>query len=79
MSIDVEYRGSVFSFNVKLATTGYAHNFHVLINNIEVVYEPDEERNYRAVVNADIAPTLKGNDRDLIQLVCEKLDALKYL
>lgn len=78
-SIDVEYNGEMRSFNVQLATTGYTHNFIVIINSIEVTYEPDEERNYRAIVNAEIAHGLKDKEKALIGLVGAKLDELKYL
>ncbi|PQJ10070.1 hypothetical protein CJD36_015335 [Flavipsychrobacter stenotrophus] len=78
-SIDIEYNGEVLSFDVRLATTGYTHNFMVIINSIEVTYEPDEERNYRAIVNAETAHSLKDKDKMLIGLVGAKLDELKYL
>ena len=77
--IDIEYNGEILSFDVRLATTGYTHNFMVVINTIEVTYEPDEERNYRAIVNAETAHGLKDKDKTLIGLVVAKLDELKYL
>ena len=77
--IDVEYNGEVLCFDVRLATTGYTHNFVVVINGVEVIYEPDEERNYRAIVGPEAAHNLKDRDRALIGLVGGKLDELKYL
>lgn len=78
-SVDVEYRGEVLSFDVRLATTGYTHNFQVVINTIEVTYEPDEERNYRAIVSPEAAHQLKDKDKELIQLVGQQLDQLKQM
>ena len=48
-TIDVVLTGKEYSFNSRLAAVGYTHKFLVLINGIEVSYEPDEERNYRAI------------------------------
>lgn len=76
-SIDVEYRGAKMSFDVALSSTGYTHKFQVIIDGIEVIYEPDEERNYRAVVSPDAAHNLKDKDKELIQLVGAQLDMLK--
>lgn len=76
-NIDIENRGERVSFEVRLAATGYTHSFHVTINGIDVAYEPDEERNYRAIVSPDAAHNLKDRDKELIQAIGAKLDMLK--
>ena len=78
-TIDVTYKEEQLSFEVTLSSTGYTHSFHVLINGIEVTYEPDEERNYRAMVNPEKINELKEKDKELIQLVVESLDKLKEI
>ncbi len=52
-SILVICQGQEYSFEARLATVGYTHKFYVMINGMEVIYEPDEERNYRAILNHD--------------------------
>ena len=74
--IEVVVAGKEYSFETRLAAVGYTHKFYVLINGTEVTYEPDEERNYRAILsNADHA---KINDHDLalIKAVGEQLEAI---
>jgi len=34
----------------KLIVTGYTHKFGVDVNGQNIIFEPDEERNYRAVI-----------------------------
>ena len=36
-----------------LVVTGYTHKFNVDVNGQIIVFEPDEERNYRAVIPYD--------------------------
>ncbi len=40
-------------FNAQFARTGYLHKITVMIDDVEVIFEPDEERNYRAI-SADV-------------------------
>jgi len=65
-----------YSFEARLATVGYTHKFFVQINGMEVIYEPDEERNYRAILNeADLAK-VNDMDRELIKMVGDKIQAI---
>ena len=38
-------------YEARLVAVGYIHKFIVMINHMEVIYELDEERNYRAILN----------------------------
>lgn len=49
--ISVSYKGETLSFNAKLLPYGYTHRIVVSVNNRDVVFEPDEERNYRALID----------------------------
>jgi hypothetical protein len=75
-SIDVIVDGEKLNIEARLIAVGYTHRFAVIINEIEVIYEPDEERKYRAVVSIDIAAQLKKNDRELIETVALRLEQL---
>ena len=72
----VSYQGQEYSFEVQLSTLGYLHKFLVIINEIEVTYEPDEERNYRAILSEANLIKVKDRDRALIQAVGEKLQLI---
>lgn len=74
--IEVELDGKEFSFNGRLAIVGYTHKFYVLINGLEVTYEPDEERNYRAMLSEADQAKVTGNDIELIRAVGDKIQAI---
>ncbi len=76
-SIEVVYNGQEYSFEARLATVGYTHKFYILINGLEVIYEPDEERNYRAILNGQGQRSVKDSDVGLIKAVGAKIELLK--
>lgn len=73
-TIEVTYQGNEYSFEARLITIGYTHKFVVVINGIEVNYEPDEERNYRAIVN--VSDNIKPLDHKLIKIVGDKIQSI---
>jgi len=48
--LPVKYKGEEQMLNAKLIVTGYKHKFCVDVNGQNIIFEPDEERNYRAVI-----------------------------
>jgi hypothetical protein len=75
-TITVSYLGEEHSFEARLITVGYGHKFFVMINGIEVIYEPDEERNYRAILNEADRAKVKESDAGLIKAVGDKIQAI---
>ena len=75
-SITVDYHGKEYSFEARLVTVGYTHKFVVMINGMEVIYEPDEERNYRAIINVADQVKVNDTDRELIKAVGDKIQAI---
>jgi hypothetical protein len=76
-SITLGYRGREYSFEARLVTVGYTHKFLVMINGIEVIYEPDEERNYRALLNEVDQAKVRDVDRELIKVVGDKIQSIR--
>ena len=76
LSIDVVVAGKEYTIETRLAAVGYTHRFYVLINGIEVMYEPDEERNYRAVLNNADHAKVNDHDMALIKAVGEQIEAI---
>ncbi len=74
-TITVTVEDKEYTFEGRLATTGYTHKFYVLINGHEVIYEPDEERNYRATLTDADTSKLKPIDITLIKAVGDKIQA----
>jgi hypothetical protein len=75
-SIDVDFRGKEYSFEARLVAVGYTHKFCIVINGIEVTFEPDEERNYRAILNTSELSSIKEVDIELIKAVGEKFQSI---
>ena len=76
-SIVVIYQGQEYNFEARLATMGYTHKFYVMINGMEVIYEPDEERNYRAILNDIGQGAIKDSDIELIKAVGDKIELIR--
>ena len=51
--LPVEYKGKQLMLNASLLVTGFTHKFNVDMNGQMIIFEPYEERNYRAVLNFD--------------------------
>ena len=75
--ITVPYKGGNLSFNARLIRYGYTHRIIVSVLGREVAFEPDEERNYRALVDpADTAITNKDLDVDLLGAIAETIEQI---
>ncbi len=74
--INIRFKNEEFNFDARLVTAGYTHKFVVMINGLEVIYEPDEERNYRAIINTANAESISDLDKVLIKLVGEKIQSI---
>lgn len=60
--LPVEYKGEQFVFKAALVVYGFTHQFNVDVNGQKIVFEPDEEGNYRVIVNAEDLGTNKQLD-----------------
>ncbi len=65
--IDVSDNGTEMNFDAKLVPFGYSYKIVVNVNNIEVGFELDENRNYRAIVQDP--NSLKEKDRVIVRLI----------
>ncbi len=73
--IDVEYKGEVHEFEGRLVLSGYEHKIEIFIEDISVFFEPDEERNYRAIVSLDQMSN-KNLTPGLLQAIAHRLESL---
>ena len=74
--IPVTYRGEELSFPAKFLMSGYTHKIQVEVDEQLIMFEPDEERNYRAILNA--AQLEKGAKIDvpLLQAIAAVLESV---
>ena len=64
--IPVSYKGEEWLFEAKLLNFGYSYKIQVEVNGIDVFLEPDEEKNYRIIVDPS---HLEGKDKIDIELL----------
>jgi hypothetical protein len=69
----ITYKGEERMFPASLQVTGYTHRFVVDIEGQSIIFEPDEERNYRAVLSYEDLNNNKNIDRELLKIISEKI------
>lgn len=73
--IDVEYLGKDLEFEGWLIVSGYLHKIEMDVAGTKVLFEPDEERNYRALVSLDDVERARL-DIGLLQAIASRLESL---
>jgi hypothetical protein len=71
--ITVPYQGTEKQFEIQLEMTGYTYRIKAIVNEVTVFFEPDEEKQYRAVVPYENAEAGKKLDAGLLQAIAETL------
>jgi hypothetical protein len=75
-TIDVSLNEQEYSFDARLVAIEYIHKFIVMVNAMEVMYEPDEERHYRAIIHDKQQSSIKDKDKELIKAVGDKIESI---
>ena len=75
-NLPVSYKGEEQEFTAWLHVTGYTHKFVVDVHGQNIIFEPDEEGTYRAVLNYEDINTAKNVDRELMQAISENIHTL---
>ena len=70
----VNYRGKEYQLDSELRVYGYTHKIAIKLEGEEILFEQDEERNYRAII-----PDYEGSktkiDIGLVQAIAKELEA----
>lgn len=72
-SLDLHDSGK--DFEGTFERRGYSYRIGVTVEDSVIWYEPDEERNFRAILEADTAGKKKV-DKALVEAIAIKLEAL---
>ena len=72
--LTVNVRGVERQFTASLHVFGYTHRFHVDVDGTEVLFERDEEGNYRAIVPPENLRKLP--DTGLLQSIAEAIERI---
>jgi hypothetical protein len=67
----VNYKGKEYQLDSELRVFGYTHKVAIKLEEEEILFEPDEERNYRAVIPE--GPKIEI-DIGLIQTIAKELE-----
>lgn len=74
--LPLNYSGNEYIFPAKLLILGYTHKIQVEVNGYEIFFEPDEERNYRAVLAYDSLEESEGIDKNLLKAIAEAIEKI---
>ncbi len=69
--LPLTFKGSELLLPAKLIQMGYTYKIFVTANEQEIIFEPDEERNLRAIIEQ---PNSKNNSMELIKAIGEALN-----
>lgn len=72
----VDYKGEQLTLKASLLVTGYTHKFSVDVNGQEIIFEPDEERNYRAILSYGDLDKKNNVDVELIKEITNAIESI---
>jgi len=76
-TLSVNYKNEEKEYQARLLQQGYSYKIIVLINDLEVYFEPDEERNLRVVtMPGQDEKSLNNIDKTLLSAVSEKIEEI---
>jgi len=74
--IPVEYGGKQLSFKAELLSYGYSYRIKIDVYGTDILFEPDEERNFRAMIDVnDTHVKSSGISPELIKAITEVIEA----
>lgn len=74
--LPVHFNGADLEFPAKLLTSGYTVKLEVDVNGTTVLFEPDEERNWRALISFEDLQANKKLDGELLKVIAEKIEEI---
>jgi len=74
--LPVQYKGVEQLFPAQLLQFGYTHKFQVDVYGTIIFFEPDEERSYRAIVEANQVNNISKIDAELIKAIAGAIEAV---
>jgi hypothetical protein len=77
LTLPAYYNGEELELPVRMYAYGYTFRVEVLVGETAVIFEPDEEGSYRALVDAGEMEKNKSLSRGLLQAVAEALEKLR--
>ncbi|RYG01630.1 MAG: hypothetical protein EOO02_12325 [Chitinophagaceae bacterium] len=74
LELTVEYENRTLTFPLEMYRYGYTHRMKVIMEEVTVIFEPDEEGKYRAIIE-DLDPG-KIPSKGLLAVISDTLSSL---
>ena len=74
--IPVSYKDQSLSFPARLLAYGYSYKIEVDVNGTKVFYEPDEERNWRALIGYEEIEANKNINKELLKAIAVSIEEI---
>ena len=74
--IPVSYKGEELLFEARLLNHGYTYKIEIEINGIEVFLEPDEEKNFRIIVDPAHLEGKEKIDKELLEAIVSTIQSV---
>ena len=74
--LPVEYKGEQYLFNAALLVYGFSHRFQVNVHGQVIIFEPDEEKNYRALLEYTNLEMRESIDVGLIEKITQVISEI---
>jgi hypothetical protein len=74
--LPVNYGGKELEFPARLFHYGYIIKLEVEVEGLQVFFERDEERNWRAILSYEDAQANKSIDRELLKAITDSIEEI---
>jgi hypothetical protein len=74
--LPVKYNGKECMFPGKLHLYSYTQKIEILVHGVSVMFERDEEREWRAIVDPSELEKSKSIDGDLLQAIANAINSI---
>ena len=74
--LPVHYNGDGFNLKARLVTFGYVYKFYVIVEGKELVFEKDNEQNYRVISERGNADN-KSINGELLEAIVKSLQNIE--
>lgn len=74
--IYVLYRDKELGFPAQLRAYGYSYKIEVDVDGTKVFFEPDDERNWRALIGYEDLEKNKNLDKELLKVIAAAIEEL---
>jgi hypothetical protein len=74
--LPVIFNNKEVNFSARLLNYGYSYKLEVDIEGTKVLFEPDEERNWRAVISYGDIPAIKKMNVELLKAITSSIEEI---